>query len=61
MIGVGHHGRVYRAVHQLTGKEYAVKVIDRLAEGNSVLGARERRALGERLKKLKNSLIASYL
>lgn len=30
MIGVGHHGRVYRCVHQKDKKEYAIKVIDQL-------------------------------
>ena len=30
LIGVGHHGRVYRCVHQRDKKEYAIKVIDQL-------------------------------
>jgi calcium/calmodulin-dependent protein kinase I len=61
LMGVGNHGRVYRALHQLSGKEYAVKVIDRLGELNAQLGARERKGLVERLKKLKSPLITQYL
>ena len=33
MIGVGHHGRVYKCLHQLDSKQYAMKVIDRSSNG----------------------------
>lgn len=30
LIGVGHHGRVYKCFYHLEAKEYALKVIDQL-------------------------------
>lgn len=60
LIGVGNHGRVYRSIHLLTGKEYAVKVIDQLTNQNTQLGSKERKELVEKLKKMKNALITPY-
>jgi serine/threonine protein kinase len=30
LIGVGHHGRVYRCLYNLDSKEYAIKVLSQL-------------------------------
>lgn len=60
MIGVGNHGRVYRSIHLLTNKEYAIKVVDRFRDLNSNFGAKGKISLADKLKKLVHPSIVTY-
>lgn len=61
LIGVGHHGRVYRSFYQIDKKEYANKVIDQFKVNVSVKSMHNGYVeLVSNLKKFRHDKIARY-